>query len=147
MSNMAHDVWIFEKMRRAAERKSLICKEIKFWDNLDPREKQDVLQYTHRGKPVVIAFGNSHNWTLITTVEVTSLFENQLFSIELDQIDQSCIAIGNMSFPPKNEEKTKAFGLLHVPSQTYMWTPKGGATFNMLSFLKIFPLRPPQDSI
>lgn len=131
-------------MRTAAVKKSLIGKDVDLWENFASSRRSIVESDTYyHGTPVILAFGDSFHWTLFTTTQVASLIGDQFFCVDLDQLDGN-IVLGNMSFPPKNEEKKKASGLLHVPTLTYLWTPEGGQAFDMLSFLRIFPLKPPQ---
>lgn len=138
--NTKKDEWYENRILWRAKQHKLFNKRcMKYADA--PKKVKEVIKTCakYEGIPVLLFFENRKLWTLLTTNEVISFFDDKLQSGKLDLI-QKKIKIKRSNLPNQSHSIKENEFISLVNLGVTVWVPAGAELFALMNILQMFPL-------
>ncbi|MGJ7538398.1 MULTISPECIES: hypothetical protein [unclassified Variovorax] len=107
-------------------------------------EKHILELHALQGEPLLLAWGDQANWSVITTKEVLSKSQDTANRLLLADVSHTVIISSSASKNPSKEEMDI---LLVGIDHKRIWTTPGPMLFALASILKMFPFATPVNPI
>ena len=136
--------WYKDRILWKANQHSLFEKRCSRYEDVPIEQKNSMDSAQIIGCPV-LAFTDaiSGNWTLLTTAEIISYQDKEIWSVMLSDVKKK-VVIEKGGYASPDEVKRSSEFLLVGDRRIRIWVPAGPELFALMNILRMFPLTQPQ---
>lgn len=136
--------WYIDRILWRANQHKLFEKACSRFNDLD-RDRLEAIKAVAPDlkDPVLVFWDNEKKWTVLCALGIFSFFNDILVSSDLDSIDK-CVSVVSIGRDAENIKKNSDFLRLDKINKL-IWVPAGSELFALMSILRMFPLREPNN--
>lgn len=120
-----------------AQQHHLLQKKCLTYSQLTDSQLKKIIAFSPKSVPVLVFWNSETLWTVLTTEEVLSFYDNTIHRIDLDAIEKKIkVNLDQSSERPKFSTEFLILGA----NQIKIWVFAGNELFALYNILRMFPL-------